>query len=341
MATLNYATQYGTAMANAYPYALYFGRLYATKNNSRYKMGDDGRSVKIPTISVGGRTDANRDSIAAAARNYDNDWETKTLSNQREWSTLVHPKDVDQTNGVATIENITSEMNNTQKFPEMDAYCISKIYSDWRGQLNAPDIATLTVANILSMFDTLMQRMDEKRIPLTGRVLYVIPAVNRLIKNATGISRTLDANKNNGVVNTIIQSLDTIDIVSVPPELMQTLYSFASGWEVSASAKAISMVLIHPLSVITPVSYEFAQLDPPSALTNGKYYYFEESHEDVFILNQKAAKNAPPREPGAEGETLLPTEETTAADALASGSPGNNPRVPHAEEIVALYREAW
>ena len=30
-----------------------------------------------------------------------------------------------------------------------------------------------------------------------------------------------------------------------------------------------------------------------------------------------------------------------AAQALASGSPGNNPRVPAAEEIVALYREAW
>jgi alcohol dehydrogenase class IV len=30
-----------------------------------------------------------------------------------------------------------------------------------------------------------------------------------------------------------------------------------------------------------------------------------------------------------------------AEQALASGSPGNNPRVPQAEEIVALYREVW
>ncbi len=30
-----------------------------------------------------------------------------------------------------------------------------------------------------------------------------------------------------------------------------------------------------------------------------------------------------------------------AGDALASGSPGNNPRVPTAAEIVALYNEAW
>jgi alcohol dehydrogenase class IV len=30
-----------------------------------------------------------------------------------------------------------------------------------------------------------------------------------------------------------------------------------------------------------------------------------------------------------------------ADQALASGSPANNPRVPTKEEIVTLYREAW
>lgn len=37
-------------------------------------------------------------------------------------------------------------------------------------------------------------------------------------------------------------------------------------------------------------------------------------------------------------EQLLPK---MAADALASGSPQNNPRVPTAEEIVQLYQQAW
>jgi alcohol dehydrogenase class IV len=40
--------------------------------------------------------------------------------------------------------------------------------------------------------------------------------------------------------------------------------------------------------------------------------------------------------------TRFATEiEKMAADALASGSPSNNPRIPTKEEIVALYREAW
>ena len=35
---------------------------------------------------------------------------------------------------------------------------------------------------------------------------------------------------------------------------------------------------------------------------------------------------------------LLPT---MADQAIASGSPANNPRVPSAEEIVELYGEVW
>ena len=48
-----------------------------------------------------------------------------------------------------------------------------------------------------------------------------------------------------------------------------------------------------------------------------------------------------PREYGldaARWEALIPT---MAQQALASGSPGNNPRVPDAEEIAVLYQEVW
>ena len=48
------------------------------------------------------------------------------------------------------------------------------------------------------------------------------------------------------------------------------------------------MMLIDPWAVITPVSYQFVQLDEPCAGSEGKYVYFEESFEDVFILNKKA-----------------------------------------------------
>jgi alcohol dehydrogenase class IV len=44
---------------------------------------------------------------------------------------------------------------------------------------------------------------------------------------------------------------------------------------------------------------------------------------------------------GVTQEQMDANIEKMASDALASGSPGNNPRVPTAAEIVQLYRQAW
>jgi alcohol dehydrogenase class IV len=44
---------------------------------------------------------------------------------------------------------------------------------------------------------------------------------------------------------------------------------------------------------------------------------------------------------GLDPAALAELAPRMAADALASGSPANNPRVPTQEEIVALYRQAW
>jgi alcohol dehydrogenase class IV len=44
---------------------------------------------------------------------------------------------------------------------------------------------------------------------------------------------------------------------------------------------------------------------------------------------------------GMDGDRFESLLEKMAGDALASGSPQNNPIVPTAEQIVALYRQAW
>lgn len=293
---INYAVQYAQTLTQAYPYVLNFGALYATPNNGRYRMGEDGKTVYIPRISTTGRVDSDRDTIAMATRNYDNSWEPKTLTHQRKWSTLVHPKDVDQTNQVASIANITQVYNEEQKFPEMDAYLISTLYSLWTAKdakddedkAMEADTTALTEANILEVFDSLMVKMDEARVPANGRILYVTSPVRKLLKRAEGISRQINVQRgNSSTVNRDISRLDEVEIVTVPSTLMKTKYTFTTGWAAAEDAKQIHMFLVHPSAVITPVSYENVQLDPPSAVTEGKYIYFEESYEDVFVLNKK------------------------------------------------------
>lgn len=285
MTALNYAHEYQRSLEQAFPYVLYFGALYATPNNGRYRWLN-GKTIEIPSISVTGRVDSTRDTIATAARNYDNSWIPLTLENERKWSTLVHPRDVQETNQVTTIANITKVFNEEQKFPEMDAYTISKIYADWTAQGEKADTTVLTAENILSVFDKFLEEMSEGRVPKTGLLLYVTPAVNTLLKSAQGIYRTLNVGTQNRL-SRAITALEEVEISEVPSELMKTLYNFTQGWKPAVGAKQVNMMLINPVSVITPTSYEFAKLDPPSALSEGKYVYYEESHEDVFVLKNK------------------------------------------------------
>ena len=294
MAALNYATSYERTLDQAFPYVLNFGALYATPNNGRYRWVNS-KTIEIPRLSTTGRVNADRDTIAQASRNYDNSWETKTLANERKWSTLVHPMDVDETNMTATIGNITQVFNEEQKFPEMDAYLISKLYSLWTTSVSAEgytgktaDTTALTTANVLTVFDNLMLNMDNARVPANGRILYCTHEVKTMLKQATQIQRTWDVQSGADSINRAVSRLDEVQVVGVPASLMKTSYVFTTGYAPATQAKQINMMLVHPLAVITPHKYSFAQLEAPSALSEGKYVYYEESYEDVFILNNKA-----------------------------------------------------
>lgn len=287
-APLNYAIQYAKALANNYPYVLHFGALYNTPNNAKYKVVD-AQTIKIPKLKTTGRIDGSRDNISNKQRNFSNEWETKSLKNHRIWDTLVHPTDIIQTNMIATIQNITQTMNQEEKFPEMDRYCISKIYADWVESGKTARTEVLTALNILSVFDSMMEKMDEGNVPESGRILYVTPAVNTLIKNANEITRTLNLKDDKSQIVREISRIDEVEKVKVPSNIMKTAFDFTVGAKAATGSKDIKMALVHPTAVYTPVQYEFSKLDEPAALSDGKWVYFEESFEDIFILDERAS----------------------------------------------------
>ena len=244
--------------------------------------------IEIPTISTTGRVDGDRDNIGQKKRNYNNSWTPLTVSQHRTWSTLVHPRDIQETDQVASIANITRVFNEEQKFPEMNCYLVSKLYADYTAKSKKADETPLTTENVLDVFDKMMTAMDNSRVPRSGRILYVTPDVRTLITNAKAIVKTLDVSKRSEALRRAITSIDEVEIPdSVPSDMMKTVYDFTEGWKVDSTADQINMILVHPLAVITPTNYEFAQLDPPSAGSEGKWEYFEESFEDVFLLPNK------------------------------------------------------
>ena len=285
MAKLNYAKEYSQELAQAYPYVLYFGALWsAVKPDVKFLNSN---TVELPSLTVKGRKDGNRDSIGTFGRNFDNNWETKTLKRHRTWDTLVHPRDIDETNHVASIANITKTMNEEQKFPEMDAEAIDALYSlkNTKEAVTALAKGTITVENVLSYFDTLMDKMDEARVPASGRLLYVDTYTKTMIDTAKDVVRT----SGNKVLGRTVSRIDEVEVISVPTKQMKTAFEFKSddGFAVKEDAKDVKMLLVHPSAIIPVISYEFAQLESPSALSQGKYVYFEESFEDMFIYEKK------------------------------------------------------
>lgn len=283
MAT-NYAESYSKALANAYGYTLYFGKLWTTENTSKYKIVD-AKTIKIPSVSTGGRVNGSRNSIGQFTQNWDNEWETKELTNHRTWQTLVHPQDIDQTNTAASIVNITKTMNETQKFPEMDAYLVSTLYTlkNAISEIQTQSSEILNSGTVLSYFDDMMDAMDEALVPPSGRILYVDTYTKTMIDNARKAHRV----SRDTTITTSVSRIDEVEIISVPTKLMKTSYDFTSGWKVAEGANQVRMLLVHPSCVLPVVSYAFAQLSEPSAMSQGKYVYYEESFEDVFILNKK------------------------------------------------------
>ena len=287
LAPINYAKEYEAALLQQFPYVLYFGALFATPNNGRYRWVNS-NVIEIPTIQTTGRVDGDRDTIGSKKRNYTTGWTPLTVTQHRTWQTLVHPRDIQETNKVASIANITRVFNEEQKFPEMNAYLISKLYADYVAAGKTADSVALTAANILEKIDAMMTAMDNARVPRVGRLLYVTPETRTLIQNAQAIVRYMDVTSQSEAVKRAITALDELIIPpSVPTDMMKTLYDFTEGWAVDDEADQIDMMMVHPSAVITPVNYEFAQLDAPSAGSQGKWDYFEESFEDVFLLPKR------------------------------------------------------
>ena len=188
---------------------------------------------------------------------------------------------------ILTIQNATKVFNEEQKFPEKDAYTISKIYADWVAEGKTADTTALTVDNVLLVFDKLMEAMDEALVPSNGRLLYVTPAVKTLLKQASqiGLSRSVQSGAN--TINRVVDRLDEIKLITVPSFLMKTAYDFTTGFAPSASAKQVNLFLVHPSAILTPNKYAFVGMEAPAAGTKGDYIYYEKEYADVFILNNR------------------------------------------------------
>lgn len=288
MAPLNYAAQYGRELANAYPYLSYYGDLWNAGESQRFKPLQ-GKTVYIPSMSTTGAKAVNRDAIDGQfTRNFDIDWDAKTLQMDREWDTLIDPLDMIETNEVATIANVTKTFNELQKIPEQDAYMSSKL-AGFAAQFGGVVSTTPDASNILTLWDNALAYMTDQRVNRDRVRCKVIPSVYKLLKQATGMTRFIEVTAGIQNVDRNIAKLDGVLIQEVPSDIMKTLYDFTTGFSVADGAAQINMLFYDSMAIAAPIIYDTSMISAPTAQSKGKYLYYERYYYDVFILKQRMA----------------------------------------------------
>ena len=284
---VNYATQYARELANVYPYLSYFSDLWAAQNSNRYRPVQ-GKTVAIPSMTVSGARAVDRDHITGAFnRNWNNEWQMMTMGMDREWDTIIDPMDISETGDVATIANVTRTFNEQQKVPEMDAYAASRLAGFANGA-GGIDTTPLTAENILAQWDEYLAYMTNNRVNRDRIRAKITPAAYKLLKEAAGITRFIDAGTGIRNIDRNVGKLDGVQIEEVPSDIMQTAFDFTEGWIADGGAK-INLLMYDPDAIVAPVVYDVAMMGAPTAQSKGKYVYYERYYYDVFALNTRSA----------------------------------------------------
>ena len=279
--TVNYATQFQKEIMQKYSRELLTADL--TTQNVNFVGAN---KIKIPYVTVSGYKDHSRNG-GFNAGTVQNQFMEKTLGFDRDIELFVDTMDVDETNEALSAANITNTFLTEQAIPETDCYRLSKLHTDFKALGGKVTEDTFTAAQILEKFDTMMEEMDEDEVPEEGRVLYLIPSVYTMLKQAEKIVRSLDVTRQ-ASIDRHVRMLDEVKLVRVPSARMKTAYDFTEGYKPGVAAKQMDMVLVHPRSVIASDKHSYIKLWSPGTHTKGDgYLYQNRKYGDLFLIDTR------------------------------------------------------
>lgn len=164
---------------------------------------------------------------------------------------------LDQSESAAlTINNIVTEHKRLISVPHRDKVAVQVMYDN----AEKKESEALTKDNILDAYDKAEEYMTDNEVP-GGYVMFVSAATYRLLKNATGVSKTFTTNEMaiNGINRTVAQIDGGVPILKVSKDRI-------SGLEIEDTINFI----ITPLTAIAPiVKYGTVDTVPASQDRNG------------------------------------------------------------------------
>lgn len=285
MAVLQYAEIFRNILTELYGQAQISVDLY--NSNSDIQIVN-GKTLKIPKLSVSGYKDHSRNNLGFNAGTYSNDYEAKTLDHDRDIEFAIDPMDIDETNMVVAVANIQKRFETTQAIPEADCYTFSKLYTEAKRVGAKVKTEALTTANVLSDFDDNLEAMTEAGVPLDRVILYCTPAYYKLLKNAEGVQRTLEVSGAKGI-DRRVHSIDDIGMIKqVPSARFKSAYNFTNGCVADGSAVQMDYILIDPECQVSRNKYSYISVFTPGtdSRTADNYVYQNRKFNGTFAIDE-------------------------------------------------------
>ena len=218
-----------------------------------------------------------------------------TLYHDRDVEFLVDVADVDETNQVASIQNISQRFIDTQANPEIDAEFFSKVAEiAIANDLHVGyELSTWTAENVFERLKTMLKagklRVYKQRGSL---IMYVRSDIMDLLEKATNFTRKIEMTQvaDGGMgLETRVTEIDGVPLMEViDDERFYTAFNFDpadGGFEPAADAKQLS-VLIASTEMVKKVPkinsiYFFA----PGQHTEGDgYLYQNRAYSGTFVF---------------------------------------------------------
>lgn len=252
--SLDKITIYNKIIDDALTAGLTSQALTANTAMIQYNGGD---TVKIAKLSTDGLGDYDR-STGFPSGSATLTWETHTIRHDRGVSFQIDAMDLDEAGGIVTTGAMMANFVKFNEVPEIDATRYSSI---WDGIVDDTTVRygymTAAAATLLTQIKTDIATMRNVIGESEQLVMYMAGNVYGILTNSTELSKQLQITDMpiNGI-NTQVQGIDMVPIVSVPSARLKTEYLFKAGGtnNFGFAARAWGMQIDYILMAVSSVT---------------------------------------------------------------------------------------
>ena len=259
----------------------------------------DAKTFMIPTRIMSGLFDYGRNTGFQTGI-VETKWQPFTFQMDRGTSLYVDAVD-NLESALLLMAGLANQLLEEHVAPEVDAYRMSRYAQYAIADGHHDSTGGLTPSNVLPRMSEAVTTLEENEVPLDSMVMWVTPAVRRLMElsDMIGKSRSVDRSTSSAI-NIKIHEWNDMPIITVPPQRMATEYIFRTvtapavneadgGFEIAPTARRIDFMVFNPNSVIQLTKRARTRVWNPDNNPRGDGYSVEyRVYHDAFVTQQRA-----------------------------------------------------